>query len=71
MERTVESILSDIKNHPEKHRHDFIGLQTCCIIDGALYTILIEAHQEYTNLGTNARVSCDVTSGPCACGAWH
>ncbi len=63
--------LQDIKNNPENHKHDFDGLQRCCIIDGALDTMLIEAHSEYVSMGSNGGVACDVSSGPCACGAWH
>jgi hypothetical protein len=71
MKRTVEDVLKDIKEHPENHRHNFNGLQTCCIIDGALDMLLIEAHQEFAGLGTNGGQTCDVISGPCSCGAWH
>jgi hypothetical protein len=67
MERTLESVLRDIKEHPENHRHDFAGLQNCCIINGALNALLVEAHEGIT--GRSRR--CDVNKGPCACGAWH
>lgn len=71
MQRTEESALKDIQEHPERHRHDFNGLQSCCIINGALSTLLMEAHKEHANFGINAGIRCDVSEGPCACGAWH
>jgi len=71
MERTREDILKDLREHPERHRHDFLGLTACCMINGALDISLTEAHSQYVNLGTNGGVSCDVSSGPCACGARH
>ncbi|OGZ33121.1 MAG: hypothetical protein A2V69_01740 [Candidatus Portnoybacteria bacterium RBG_13_40_8] len=71
MERTREGVLKDIKEHPENHHHDFDGLHACCVINGALDTLLMEAHQKYANLGTNGGQPCDVTEGPCSCGAWH
>jgi hypothetical protein len=68
---TREERLKDIREHPGRHRHDFGGLQRCCMIDGALDTGLMEAHERYANLGRNGGIRCDVVSGPCACGAWH
>lgn len=67
---TCEEILQEIKDYPEKHHHDFEGLQRCCFIDGALDLEVMQAHST-VNLGINGGVRCDVTSGPCACGAWH
>jgi len=61
----------DIKEHPENHRHDFIGLQSCCLVDGVMVLHLMDLHSEYASFGTNGGVRCDVSSGPCACGAWH
>jgi len=61
----------DIKNHPEKHKHDFNGLQQCCFVNGAMDLGLMDAHGEHASLGTNGGQSCDVRSGPCSCGAWH
>ena len=63
--------LKEIREHPEKHRHDFSGLQACCLIDGALDTAVMEAHEVYASQGTNGGRRCDVSSGPCSCGAWH
>jgi hypothetical protein len=69
--RTVQSVLRDIKNHPERHRHEFGALQSCCFVEGALDLKLMEAHREYAPLGRNGGERCDVRSGPCSCGAWH
>jgi len=63
--------VEDIKQHPEKHRHDFAGLQRCCFIDGALDMMVMEAHSQHAPTGSNGSSKCDVTSGPCACGAYH
>ena len=63
--------LKDIREHPEKHRHDFGELQSCCVIDGVLDTAVMEAHSVYASQGTNGGRRCDVSSGPCSCGAWH
>jgi hypothetical protein len=68
MPRTAESVLKDIKEHPENHRHDFIALSACCTINGAFDMRLMEAHEGTVN-GQSRR--CDVSRGPCACGAWH
>jgi len=68
---TIEERVKDIKEHPENHRHDFAGLQRCCMFNGAIDTLLLEAHEEYASLGMNGGVRCDVASGPCSCGAWH
>lgn len=67
----VERKLKDIKEHPERHRHTFEGLQQCCFVNGALDMRVMDAHSEYVSMGTNGGQRCDVTSGPCACGAWH
>lgn len=68
---TFEEKLEDIKKHPENHRHDFAGLQACCMVDDAVDLKLIEAHEVFAPLGSNGWRRCDVTSGPCSCGAWH
>ena len=68
---TFEERIADIKEHPERHRHDFTALQQCCMQDGALNLAIMDAHQLYASLGTNGGVRCDVTEGPCACGGWH
>ena len=67
----IKERLDDIKNHPENHRHNFSGLQRCCQIDGCFILILMDVHADSIDMGTNGGVRCDVTSGPCACGAWH
>ena len=71
MKRTREEALKDIKENPEKHRHDFENLALCSTLDGAFDSELLEAHSKYVDLGTNGGRACDTTSGPCACGAWH
>lgn len=65
---TAAECMEDIKNHPEKHKHDFISLQMCCTVDGAVDLALMEAHPA---LGWNGGTKCDVSEGPCACGGWH
>ena len=70
MKRTYEDVLKDIKERPSTHRHNFEGLQTCCMIDGMLDLRLIDAHSD-GSLGSNGGRNCDVSSGPCSCGAWH
>ena len=62
--------LIDIKLNPQRHQHAFPELQSCCFIDGAIDTELIDAHSHVLNR-TNGGVRCDVARGPCACGAWH
>jgi hypothetical protein len=68
---TREEKLKEIKEHPERHRHTFDGLQACCFHGGALDLQLMEAHETHASLGTNGGRRCDVTRGPCSCGAWH
>ena len=68
---TREEKLQEIKESPSLHRHDFEGLQCCCFHKGAIDLGLMEAHEKHASLGTNGGVRCDVTSGPCSCGAWH
>jgi hypothetical protein len=31
----------------------------------------MEAHEEHASHGSNGGRRCDVSSGPCSCGAWH
>jgi len=38
------------------------------MVDGALDSQLMDAHPA---LGCNGGQKCDVTDGPCSCGAWH
>lgn len=62
--------LNDIREHPEKHKHrDLNELNACAFIDDALDLSVIEAHGGLH--GYNGGVACDVSSGPCSCGAWH
>lgn len=71
-ERTYESVLTDIKEHPERHKHrDLNALNACCWINGALDLSLSEAHARYASQGRNGGQNCDVSRGPCSCGAWH
>lgn len=65
----IQSRLRDIREHPEKHRHSFEELQRCCMIDDVLDLRLMEEHEGV--YGSNGGRRCDVSSGPCACGAWH
>ena len=71
MARTQEEVLQDIRENPERHKHDFDGLMACCMIGGALDTSIMEAHSANEPFGRNGGTRCDVSSGPCACGAWH
>lgn len=67
-EMTTEERLQDIISNPEKHRHNFWDLQTCCFVNNSLDPMLMEAHPE---LGRNGGQKCDVVEGPCSCGDWH
>lgn len=66
-----EEKLEDLKKNPQNHRHDYNGLVSCCMINGAIDLSLMDAHSQYVDMGTNGGVRCDTSSGPCACGAWH
>jgi hypothetical protein len=68
--RTAEAVSRDIKENPQKHLHNFDALQACCTINGAIDPRLMEAHTSVTRR-TNGGRQCDVSSGPCSCGAWH
>lgn len=68
MDRKEDAILKEIRERPELHRHDFNGLTACCMVDGAISLMIMEAHGGLT--GWNG-AKCDVTQGPCSCGAWH
>lgn len=63
--------LLDIQAHPENHRHTIDELVACCTIKGVHDIGLMEAHGEFASVGVNGGINCDVTSGPCACGATH
>ena len=67
----VDAKVEDVRAHPERHRHDFNGLQRCCIVDGILDTRIMDAHETHASTGSNGGRRCDVTRGPCSCGAWH
>jgi hypothetical protein len=49
----------------------FESVEICCMENGALDLQLLDAHADLVNIGSNGGTRCDVTSGPCACGAWH
>lgn len=68
-----EEKLRSIRQEPEKHKHDFDALSSCCWDPhlGALDLGLMEEHSKGAPLGRNGGVACDVSRGPCACGAWH
>lgn len=65
---TTEERMADILNHPENHHHDFRELMICCMVDGAVNPLLMDAHPA---IGYNGGQKCDVMKGPCSCGAWH
>jgi len=60
--------LKDILDHPEKHKHTYDELVECCMPENILDFKLIDAHPA---VGYNGGSKCDVTEGPCSCGAWH
>lgn len=59
---TREEKLKHIQEHPEQHLHSFEDLMFCCLVNGALDLSVQQAHEQGR---------CDVTDGPCSCGAWH
>ena len=71
MTRSEEEMLQDIKNNPDKHRHDFEGLTDCCMVDGIIILSLMDAHEKDVDLGSNGGRRCDVSEGPCSCGDRH
>jgi hypothetical protein len=66
----IEAKLNDIRNNPGSHHHTYEELQACCTVDGATVGSLLHAHEGLIPDAPNGR-QCDVTKGPCACGAWH
>lgn len=66
-----EAKLKDIQENPDRHRHEYSGLERCCFVDGALDLGLMEAHEKNASFGYNGGRACDVSRGPCSCGAWH
>jgi len=61
--------LKDIQEHPKNHQHDFEGLVRCCTTGVGIDSRLMEAHEKFCSVNGGKR--CDVTEGPCSCGAWH
>lgn len=69
---TTEERIKHIKDHPDQHRHgDFQGIINCSMDNGAINMAIFDAHQQYASYGSNGGNRCDVSSGPCSCGAWH
>ena len=67
---TMKDKLKDIQNNPEKHKHkDLDALLTCAFVNGAINLVIMAAHEGLH--GYNGGAPCDVSSGPCSCGAWH
>lgn len=58
--------LKEIREFPDRHRHAFADLQACCMVGEAISLQLLDAHE-----GIIGRGKCDVTGGPCSCGAFH
>lgn len=65
--KAAQARLQHVQDNPDAHRHDFAGLYACSTVDGVLDTSIIEAHEGLA--GPTHR--CDVSKGPCACGATH
>lgn len=64
--------LRDIRENPENHKHlDLHEITACCMVDGVLDLSLMQAHTIYAPVSFNGGQPCDVTEGPCSCGAWH
>ena len=73
-------VIAEIKEYPERHMHLDLNALTACSTfsyrDGdqvimAIDTLVFEAHSQFAAIGYNGGLACDVTSGPCSCGAWH
>lgn len=63
-------IVRDIKNNPARHKHETMDeLIQCCKINGNVHTSLMQAHEGIH--GRNGGLPCDVSTGPCSCGAFH
>jgi len=68
----LEEKIKHIKEYPEQHKHGSMnGIINCSMDNGAINMTIFDAHQQYANYGTNGGVRCDVSEGPCSCGAWH
>lgn len=65
--------LEHIRLHPELHRHTFRELISCAWDQEflGLNVVVFDAHERYAPVGGNGGKLCDVTAGPCSCGAWH
>ncbi len=65
-----QQIFEDIKKTPSNHKHhDANGLIACATINGAVDISIMQAHEGL--YGYNGGAACDVSTGPCSCGAWH
>ena len=65
-----QQTLEDIKNNPYNHKHyDMNRLMVCATINGAVDMSIMQTHEGLH--GSNGGVKCDVSNGPCSCGAWH
>lgn len=67
---TRDEKLKDIRLRPNRHQHDFEELQECCRIRGVIDVNLMDEHEKVFGK-TNGGRRCDVTKGPCSCGALH
>lgn len=69
---TTDERIKDIRENPDRHRHrTFDQLVSCSTENGAVNLAVFQAHETYAPHGTNGGTNCDVSSGPCSCGAWH
>jgi len=67
---THTELIKDIQERPDRHRHrDLNELTICCMVNGSIDSLAWQAHEGLQ--GRNGGKGCDVSSGPCACGAWH
>jgi len=71
MDQEIIDRINDIHEHPENHKHSYNDLLKCSLVKGILDLALLQAHQDFVDLGSNGGVKCDTVEGPCACGAWH
>ena len=56
------------KEEPGKKTRTFEDLMREAMVDGAIDLSIID---NAPAVGYNGGRKCDVTSGPCSCGAWH
>lgn len=74
MNEFATRMISDIRHHPERHRHTFKELLACCMdpAHDALDLEAMDAHGKYAPIKVNeTKDNCDVTEGPCACDDVH